>query len=111
MTDYTEEEWQEAKSKFESIFGEGLEMDGILFLIGVQELGKGFRVFEKDEKMNLMHIAACKLLEPFKYYSFSHRDDEGWPHYTQSETMPGISKKEQDKLLKQAVIIYSRTEL
>ena len=111
MIDFTETEWQEAKGKFESIFGEGLEMDGILFLIGVQELGKGFKQFEKDEKMNLMHIAACKLLEPFNYYSFSHRDNEGWPHYTQSNNLPGLSKKEQDSLLKKSIIIYSRKEL
>ena len=111
MNGYTEEDWLTALGKFESIFGEGLEMDGLLFLIGVQELGQGFKVFEKDEKMNLMHIAACKLLSAFDYYSFSHRDEQGWPHYTQSDSLPGLAKKEQEKLLKEAIIIYSRTEL
>ena len=111
MTEFNELDWLEAKGKFEKIFGDGLEMDGLLFLIGVQELGQGFKAFEKDEKMNLMHIAACRLLEPFEYYEFSHRDDQGWPHYTQSSKLPGLSKKEQDKLLKHAIIKYSRTEL
>ncbi|MGB0391135.1 MAG: hypothetical protein ACPGRC_06580 [Salibacteraceae bacterium] len=111
MTEFNEQEWQEAKAKFEKIFGEGLEMDGLLFLIGVQELGQGFRKFEKDEKMNLMHIAACKLLEPFQYYRFSHRDEQGWPHYDKSDNLPGLSKKDQDRLLKQAIIKYSRTAL
>jgi len=94
-----------------TLFGEGLEMDGLLFLIGVQELGQGFRTFEKDEKMNLMHIAACKLLEPYQYYQFSHKDEQGWPHYTQGDSLPGLSKKDQDKLLKSAIIKYSRTAL
>lgn len=111
MTDLNDKDWLEAKAKFENIFGEGLEMDGLLFLIGVQELGQGFKTFDKDEKMNLMHIAACKLLEPYKYYSYSHRDKQGWPHYTQSDSLPGLSKKDQDKLLKQAIINYSRTAL
>ena len=111
MIEFTDNDWEEAKLKFEKIFGEGIEMDGLLFLIGVQELGQGFRIFEKDEKMNLMHIAVCKLLEPYKYYRFSHRDEQGWPHYIQSDNLPGLSKKEQDKLLKQAIIIYSRTAL
>ena len=109
--DIKEEDWVLAKLKFEKIFGGGIEMDGILFLIGVQELEQGFRVFEKDEKMDLMHIAVCRLLEPIGYYQFSHRDELGWPHYTQNNTLPGLSKKEQDTLLKQAIITYSRTEL
>ena len=109
--EYSENDWLEAKLKFERIFGGGIEMDGILFLIGVQELGQGFKIFEKDEKMNLMHIAACRLLEPMGYYHYSHRDEDGWPHYTQSNNIPGLSKKDQDKLLKQAVINYSRTEI
>ncbi len=108
---FTDNDWVEAKLKFEAIFGGGIEMDGILFLIGIQELGQGFRTFEKDEKMNLMHIAVCRLLMPFGYYSFSHKDADGWPHYEKSAIAPGLSNKDQEKLLKQAVIIYSRTEL
>jgi hypothetical protein len=109
--EYSENDWVEAKLKFERVFGGGIEMDGVLFLIGVQELGQGFKIFEKDEKMNLMHIAVCRLLEPMGYYQYSHKDEDGWPHYTKSDNMPGLSKKDQDRLLKQAVINYSRTEL
>lgn len=109
--EFTENEWIEAKLRFEKIFGGGIEMDGILFLIGVQELGQGFRTFEKDEKMNLMHVAVCRLLSPFGYYSYSHKDDDGWPHFKASDNLPGLSKKDQDNLLKRAVIDYSITEL
>ena len=60
--------------------------------------------FTKDEKINLMHIATCKLLEPYGYYEFSHRDEEGWPHYKR------IKKPEagtdQNKLIKEAIINY-----
>ena len=31
-----EQEWKEALNKVESIFGDGLDIQGILFLIGVQ---------------------------------------------------------------------------
>jgi len=111
MKDHLEKEWHNTKAKFENIFGEGLEMDGILFLIGVQELGKGLKTFQKDEKMNLIHVAVCKLLEPYGYYDFSHRDNDGWPHFTQNDQLPQLSKKDQEKLLKEAIITYSRTEL
>ncbi len=42
-------------------FGKKPDMNGILFLIGMRELGQ-LREFAKDEKMDLMHIATCKLL-------------------------------------------------
>ncbi|MFK5958509.1 MAG: hypothetical protein QM495_06500, partial [Lutibacter sp.] len=64
-------------------FGEGeqLNLDAIIYLIGVQELGKGTIEYKKDDKINLMHIAICRLLEPFGYYEFDFFDEEGWPHY------------------------------
>ena len=108
---FTDNDWVEAKLKFEAIFGGGIEMDGLLFLIGIQELGQGFREFEKDEKMNLMHIAVCRLLQPYGHYAFSHKDDDGWPHYTKSSLSTGLSQKDQENLLKEAVINYSETQL
>ena len=34
--------------------GESLDLDGIIFLIGLQELGQVDKSFKKDEKINLM---------------------------------------------------------
>ena len=47
------EEWNELVNRLSERFSDGdpLELDGILFLIGVQELGQGPRRFKKDEKM------------------------------------------------------------
>ena len=65
--------------------GEDLDLEGIIYLIGVQELGKIHATFKKDEKVNLMHIAICRLLEPYGYYEFEFFDEEGWPHYKVKE--------------------------
>jgi hypothetical protein len=86
-------------------------MDALLFIIGVQELGQGPRNYSKDEKMDLAHLAVCRLLSEFGYYQYSHLDDDGWPHYNRASNLPELSKKEQEKLLKQAIINYSRTQL
>ena len=77
------EKWEYLKTKLSQQFADGdeLNIDGIIYLIGVQELGQGHRTFKKDEKMNLMHIAICKLLESYGYYEFDFFDEEGWPHY------------------------------
>jgi hypothetical protein len=33
---------------------------------------------KKDEKLNLMHIAICRLLEPYGFYEFEVFDEDGW---------------------------------
>ena len=89
-------------------FGEGeqLNLDAIIYLIGVQELGQGAKEFKKDEKINLMHIAICRLLEPFGYYEFDFFDDEGWPHYKKLEDLPALKSGEQTVLIKEAIVLY-----
>lgn len=82
------------------------DLEGIIYLIGVQELGKVNRKFKKDDKVNLMHIAICRLLEPYGYYEFSHFDDDGWPHYTIKEELPPLKGGEQSILMKEAIVNY-----
>lgn len=86
--------------------GEPLDLDAIIYLIGVQELGKLKKTFKKDEKINLMHIAICRLLEPFGYYKFEAIDADGWPHYTVVEKLPPLKAGEQSVLMKEAIVLY-----
>lgn len=86
--------------------GDEMDLDSIIFMIGVQELGLGLRKFKKDEKINLMHIAICKLLEPYGYYKYAGRDEDGWPHYDIIENLPVLKPGEQSYLMKEAVVKY-----
>ena len=86
--------------------GDVLNLDSIIYLIGVQELGQGKKVFKKDEKINLMHIAICKLLEPYGYYEFDFFDKDGWPHYKVLTELPNLKPGEQTVLMKEAIIYY-----
>ena len=86
--------------------GDVLNLDSIIYLIGVQELGQGKKAFKKDEKSNLMHIAICKLLEPYGYYEFDFFDKDGWPHYKIVTDLPNLKPGEQAVLMKEAIIHY-----
>ena len=86
--------------------GDALELDAVIYLIGLQELGQLHRNFKKDEKVNLMHIAICRLLEPYGYYAFDHFDDDGWPHYKVVEQLPPLKAGEQSVLMKEAIVQY-----
>ena len=100
--------WELLVKKLSNQFADGdtLDVDGIIYLIGIQELGKFNKKFKKDEKVNIMHIAICRLLEPFGYYEFSHFDNDGWPHYTIKDQLPHLKAGEQTVLMKEAITNY-----
>ena len=100
--------WEEGGKKLSSQFADGdtLDLDGIIYLIGVQELGQIHRKFKKDEKLNLMHIGICRLLEPYGYYEFDYFDEQGWPHYSIKEALPNLKAGEQSVLMKDAIVNY-----
>lgn len=100
--------WNEVLDFFKVKFsdGEELDLDAILFIIGVQELGQLHRSFKKDEKLQLMHIAICRVLEPYGYYEFSHYDEDKWPHYIVKEELPPLKAGEQSLLMKEAIVTY-----
>ncbi|MEW7289420.1 hypothetical protein [Aquimarina sp. 2304DJ70-9] len=102
------ERWAMLVHKLSAQFAEGedLDLDGIIYLIGVQELGQIHRKFKKDEKLDLMHIAICRLLEPYGYYEFDYFDDQGWPHYKVKEELPNLKAGEQSVLMKEAIVNY-----
>ena len=104
-------DWDVLQEKLKERFANEMEIADILFLIGVQELGKFNRKFKKDDKVNLIHVAICTLLEGYGYYSFEGRDADGWPHWTLNEELPPLEAKQQNKLINEAVIDYfKRTE-
>ena len=106
-----EEEWQNVLKQLRSQFGEDIELQGVLFLIGVQELGKGHKVFGKDEKLGLIHIAVCTLLEGYGYYEYQGKDEDGWPHWKSTEKLPSLKPMEQERLVKQAIVLYFQKNL
>lgn len=103
-------EWNALVDRLNVQFDHDLDLQGIIFLIGVQELGQGACEFSKDEKQDLMHIATCKLLSQFGFYDLEGLDEEGWPHWKLVQQLPVMTLGEQDYLLKQAVIDYFREE-
>ena len=75
--------------------GDTLDLDAIIYT-----------KYSKDDKLDLMHIAICRLLEPFGYYTFDYFDEEGWPHYIILEELPSLKAGEQSVLMKEAIVNY-----
>jgi len=100
------EKWKSLTQQLKSQFEEEPDLQVILFLVGVQEFGKGFEKFSKDDKQNLMHMATCKVLSAYGYYELEKIDEDGWHHYKPGKPLPPMSLGEQDMLLRKAVIRY-----
>lgn len=100
--------WIKVEQFFEENFHteKNTPIETILFLIGVQELGSGKQNYSKDDKVNLIHIAVCRLLEPFGYYQFSYYDEDGYPHFEEIKPLPELKPNEQQLLMKKAIIQY-----
>ncbi len=102
------ERWDYLVEKLSEKFSDGdpLELDAIIYLVGVQELGQYHRKYKKDDKLDLMHIAICRLLEPYGFYEFSFFDEDGWPHYNTKTELPNLKPGEQSVLMKEAIVQY-----
>ncbi len=106
-----ERRWQVLlKTLQENIGKKPKDLNGVLFLIGVHELGRGPHVFSKEEKQDLMHIAICKVLSLSGYYVLEGLDEQGWPHWKLVKKLPHFDLLEQEKLLKMHVLEYFEQE-
>ncbi|GAA5033954.1 hypothetical protein GCM10011506_26810 [Marivirga lumbricoides] len=107
-----ERKWQALRLKLKDVIGrKPKDMNAVLFLIGVQELGRGPKNFSKEEKQDLMHIAICKVLSLSGFYELEGIDQEGWPHWKLVKQLPHFDILEQEKLLKMHVIEYFEQEM
>ncbi len=101
-----EDSWLKLITDLQKSFTEELSLKSILFLIGVQELNMGIRNFSKEEKLDVLHIATCSLLSKYGFYMFDKIDEEGWPHWKEVKPVDSVSEKDQEVLLKKAILNY-----
>ncbi len=100
--------WQRVRHLIKDIMQQDAlpDLNMVLLLIGIQELGQIRKKYSKEEKQDLMHIAVCTLLEPEGYFTFNGMDDDGWPHWDVNKpfTLKGVA--EQEHFLKEKIIQY-----
>ncbi len=101
-----EKAWLELRKKLKSQFGKAPDLNALLMLIGIRELGQMRTKYSKEEKQDLMHIATCKLLSEDGYYALEHLDQDGWPHWKALKPLPPLSLSQQEDLLKERILIY-----
>ncbi|UFH55255.1 hypothetical protein [Spirosoma sp. KNUC1025] len=99
--------WDELLNRLQALVGKRpADLNAVLFLIGVQELGSGPKRFSKEAKQDLMHIAVCRVLSLSGYYNLEGYDKDGWPVWSLAKAIPHNDLLAQEIFLKQHVIQY-----
>ena len=99
--------WSRLTLKLQKTLGKRpKDLNAVLFLVGINELGCGPKVFSKEEKQDLMHIAICKALSYAGYYQLDGLDKDGWPHWKLIKKLPRFDLLEQEQLLKENILEY-----
>lgn len=98
--------WYKVREKIRQDFGKRPDINAMLFIIGINEVGIVREEWSKEDKQNLMHVAVCRLLAMDGYYIFEKTDEDGWPHYTENKSLPPLNIKEQEDLLKKNIVLY-----
>ncbi len=103
-----EERWKTVELQLQERFEKLPDMEAILFLIGINELGQmpQRKKWSKEQKQDLMHIAVCKLLSQRGFYEFAGNDSEGWPHYVEVKPVAESGLQSQERLLKECIVEY-----
>lgn len=103
--------WKQVISFFEENFDKKPDLNAILFLIGIRELGElPEKKFTKEEKTHLMHIANCKVLSYSGYYNQKGFNTQGWPVWENIKPIPTMNIFEQENLMRQHIIEYFEVE-
>ena len=109
--DTTEEKWGLVSASLTKRFGKAADVKAALYVIGLREWGKKkTKKITKEEKLDLMNLAACKILSPDGYFEVQHLDAEGWPVWKQAKALPPMTTKEQELFLMEHIYKYFESE-
>jgi hypothetical protein len=106
MADDIQARWWKLEEKMINRFGKKPDLESILFLIGIQEVGGAGHQFTKEQKQDLMHVAVCTVLSPSGFYEHEGWDEDGWPHFKPKKELPPMSLMEQENFMKDHVLFY-----
>ena len=99
--------WETLLNTLEQLVGKRpADLNGVLFLIGLQELGRGPKRFSKEQKQDLLHVAVCTVLSQAGYYVPLGPDKDNWPQFDLVKPLPSGDILAQEDLLKTNVLLY-----
>jgi len=100
------DKWKVLNERLKTEYGIDSNTDSILYLIGIQELGRGFEDFSKEEKMDLISMAKAKLLSKIGLFKEKGRDEAGWIIFEKAENYEEMIIDNKNKALQDLILDY-----
>ena len=98
--------WTELCDYLGDKFGIEVDLNGVLFLVGIREKGLTFQKFTKEEKISLINLGSCTLYQEMGLVEKYGEDNEGWPLFRQKTLAPIIPEELKVKTLQDCAIRY-----
>ncbi len=102
------ERWPQLQEWTRRRFGKRADVEGVLFLIGLQELGRGAAPdLDKARKEQILLEGTFCAFETLGYYERTGIEDNGHWIWEQRKSMPAdLTKAEEEVMLRQAALAY-----
>jgi hypothetical protein len=98
--------WNELCLHLGKQFNIDIDLNGVLFLVGIRERGLTLQPFTKDEKMSLINLGSCTLYQEMGLVEKTGTDEEGWPVFRQKALAPSIPEDRKNKVLQDCALRY-----
>jgi len=82
------------------------KLETVLFIIGLQELGKIPQDMTLEKKLDITTLGMCAVLSLGGYCQKDGSDDDGWPVWRQIKPFAPANEGERQDLLKRYIIEY-----
>lgn len=104
------DKWFKIRELFKKRFNKTPDLSAILYVVGMRELGSTQQKFKKEEKVQLMHIATCRVLSTSGHYELVGKDENDWPVWKLREKLPNQDMLEQEMYLRHHIVNYFEEE-
>ena len=108
-----EARWQRLQGWIRERFGKDAGIEGILFLVGIQEQGRGYEPdLDKETKERLVMEGTYCVFETLGIYERIGMEADGhWIWQRRIDHPPGLSIDQQETLLRTAILRYFNNHL
>lgn len=98
--------WSELCEVLSKQFNLDVDLNGVLFLVGIRERGLTLQPFTKEEKLNLINLGSCTLYLEMGLLDKTGTDPEGWPVFKQKALAPSVPEERKHKILQECALKY-----
>ncbi len=98
--------WADLCAHLGTQFNIEIDLNGVLFLVGIRERGLSFQPFSKEEKLSLINLGSCTLFLEMGLVEKTGTDADGWPIFSQKALAPTVPEERKHKVLQDCAARY-----